>query len=89
MCCRFDPLSKAVSNRCVFDENTQCINVDGRPTRIEMYAFSKENALVWTTGANPGFFLGGGALVSWSTSTPINHIVFFFFGGGGAEYQLC
>ena len=36
------------------------------------------------TGADPGFFLGGGALVSCSTSTPINHIVFFFF----AEYQL-
>ena len=33
--------------------------------------------------ADPGFFLGGGALVSCSTSTPINHIVFFF-----AEYQL-
>ena len=29
-------------------------------------------------GADPGFFLGGGALVSCSTSTPINHIVFFF-----------
>ena len=28
------------------------------------------------TGADPGFFLGGGALVSCSTSTPINHIVF-------------
>ena len=35
-------------------------------------------------GADPGFYLGGGALVSCSTSTPINHIVFFFF----AEYQL-
>ena len=35
------------------------------------------------TMADPGFFLGGGALVSCSTSTPINHIVFFF-----AEYQL-
>ena len=34
-------------------------------------------------GADPGFFLGGGALVSCSTSTPINHLVFFF-----AEYQL-
>ena len=34
--------------------------------------------------ADPGFFLGGGAPVSCSTSTPINHIVFFFF----AEYQL-
>ena len=29
------------------------------------------------TGADPGFFLGGGALFSCSTSTPINHIVFF------------
>ena len=29
-------------------------------------------------GADPGFFLGGGALVSCSTSRPINHIVFFF-----------
>ena len=28
-------------------------------------------------GADPGFFLGGGAPVSCSTSTPINHIVFF------------
>ena len=35
-------------------------------------------------GADPGFFLGGGALVSCSTSTPINHIVLFFF----SEYQL-
>ena len=32
-----------------------------------------------TSGADPGFFLGGGALVSCSTSTPINHIVLFFF----------
>ena len=30
-----------------------------------------------TSGVDPGFFLGGGALVSCSTSTPINHIVFF------------
>ena len=29
------------------------------------------------TGADPGLFLGGGGLVSCSTSTPINHIVFF------------
>ena len=33
-------------------------------------------------GADPGFLLGGCALVSCSTSTPINHIVFF------GEYQL-
>ena len=31
------------------------------------------------TMADPGFFLGGGALVSCSTSTPINHIVVVFF----------
>ena len=30
----------------------------------------------YVPGADPGFFLGGGALVSFSTSTPINHIVF-------------
>ena len=30
-----------------------------------------------TSGADPGFFSRGGALVSCSTSTPINHIVFF------------
>ena len=28
------------------------------------------------SGANPGCFLGGDALISCSTSTPINHIVF-------------
>ena len=52
-------------------------------------------------GADPGFFLGGGALVSCSTSTPINHIVFFCRipvvlenrrspegGGGGGAHPL-
>ena len=39
-------------------------------------------------GADPGFFLGGGTLVSCSTSTPINHIVFFLFSFFFAEYQL-
>ena len=29
------------------------------------------------SGADPGFFLRGDALVSCSTSTPINHVVFF------------
>jgi len=37
---------------------------------------------MYIPGADPGFFLGGGALVSYSTSTPVNHKVFF------AEYQL-
>ena len=31
------------------------------------------------SGADPAFFLGGGALVSCSASTPINHIFFFFW----------
>ena len=33
----------------------------------------------YNTRAAPGFFFGGGALVSCSTSKSINHIVFFFF----------
>ena len=37
------------------------------------------NALTSYSGVDPGFFLGGGALVSCSTSIPINHIVFFSF----------
>ena len=44
---------------------------------------SDRKACIVHAGADPGFFLGGGALVSCSTSTPINHIVSFF-----AEYQL-
>ena len=40
------PLSRAFSNRYVFDENAQRFSVDRRPKRIEMYAFSNENALV-------------------------------------------
>ena len=38
---------RAFSNRCVCDENAQRISVDGRPKRMEMAAFSYENALVW------------------------------------------
>ena len=40
---------------------------------------SVDNAIGFPTGADPGFFLGGGALVSCPTSTPINPLVFFFF----------
>ena len=32
---------------------------------------------MYMSGADPGFLLGGGALVSCSTSTAVNHIVFF------------
>ena len=37
-----------------------------------------KEAVYISTGADPGFFLGGVALVCCSTSTPINHMVFFF-----------
>ena len=40
--------------------------------------FQQCSSLGLIAGADPGFFLGGDALVSCSTSTPINHIVFFF-----------
>ena len=32
---------------------------------------------MYFSGADPGFFSGGGALVSCSSSTPVNDIVFF------------
>ena len=38
---------------------------------VQLYKLPARNS-----GADPGFFLGGGALVSYSTSTPINYIVF-------------
>ena len=40
---RFDPLSRAFSNRCVSDENAQRNSVERRPKRIEMSAFLSEN----------------------------------------------
>ena len=43
MCFRFDPLSRAFPNRCVFDENAQRISMDRRPKLSEMWAFSNEN----------------------------------------------
>ena len=71
----------------------------------------QQGLFVWTiwlwsrkgliTGADPGLFLGGGALVPCSTSTPINHIVFFLqntscirkpqviLGGGGGWGGPC
>ena len=42
-----------------------------------LYISETRQCLVSRSGADPGFFLGGGALVFCSTSTPINHIVFF------------
>ena len=54
-------------------------------TTVKSYLSSTGHIMTMLPGADPGFFLGGFALVSCSTSTPINHIVFFFF---FAEYQL-
>ena len=44
------------SNRCVCDENALRISADGRPKHIEMYAFSNENASVWTRPKSPRVF---------------------------------
>ena len=38
---RFDPLPRAFSNRCVFDENALRISVDERLKRTEMYLPAK------------------------------------------------
>ena len=71
-----------------------------RDTRPLAAHFARPNrtACSHATGADPGFFLGGGALVSCSISTPINHIFFFgripvvlenrrsFKGGGGCAH---
>ena len=51
--------------------------------KSNQFSLNKKIDAKGLTEADPGFFLGGGALVSFSTSTPINYIVFFF-----AEYQL-
>ena len=46
--------------------------------RIFCFVFSETAGRHNWSGADPGFLLGGGALVCCSTSTPINHIVFFW-----------
>ena len=50
-----------------------------RACRVKQIWQGCDALICHTSGADPGFFLGGGALVSCSTSTPINHIVFLFF----------
>ena len=70
------------------------------PSVSDIIGYRMCHVLRTFTGANPGIFLGGGAVVSCSTSTPINPLVFFFFqntssirkpqvipGGGGAHPQ--
>ena len=43
---RFDQFPRAFWNLCVVDENAQSTSVNGRPTRIKMSSFSKENARI-------------------------------------------
>ena len=45
---------------------------------LHKFSSISKRLCITTTGADPGFFLGGGALVYCSTSTPINDIVFFW-----------
>ena len=45
---------------------------------IQLGAWPLSSVGIPNSGADPGFFLGGGALISCSTSTPINHRVFFY-----------
>ena len=45
---QMSPLWTPFSNVCVLDENAQCFSVNDRRKRIEKYAFSNENASVWT-----------------------------------------
>ena len=77
-------LSVDISSRVVFytkstetrggEQNTGCLSF----TRANRSVHGLGKELAKFTWADPGFFLGGGGLVSCSTSTPINHIVFFF-----------
>ena len=46
-------------------------------SKIDEAIYTDLNPLVGLSGADPGFFFFLGALVSCSTSTPINHIVIF------------
>ena len=51
-------LSRAFSNRCVFDENAQSIRANGRPKCIKMYAILKRNVFVWRrSSTTPGIFV--------------------------------
>ena len=54
------------------------LNRDAKDLSRDLQWLEVRGKLGSTTGADPGFFLGGGALVFCSTSTPINHIVFCF-----------
>ena len=61
-------------------ENLLCLQNKSAPSvqRFILKSSVCSNAsLIGKPGADPGFFLGGGAFISCSNSTPINHIGFF------------
>ena len=66
--------------RLVYQKGLHCLwsefTIIFHQGRKQSYSRLKKLKESSTTGADLGFFLGGGALVSRSTSTPINHIVF-------------
>ena len=71
------PSTKGTRDSVITAPQKKALNLntpqDPRILRPNRFLLSHNN-----TRADPGFFLGGGALVSCSTSKPINHIVFFF-----------
>ena len=79
---KLPPLTVFGDIECLIEptqEGTQLFIAD-----LIRYATEQDPPNVSQAGADPGFFLEGGALVSCSTPTPINHIVFLVC----AEYQL-
>ena len=68
---------------CLSYSQSPLIKTLREPEKVSVGVHIKRGEFRENAGADPGFFSGGGALVSCSTSTTINHIVFFF-----AEYQL-
>ena len=72
----------ACTSNCQTGKGNGCFKYGGK-TRISSKTDDEEleigsapqDLMTHFSGADPGFFLGGGALFSCSTSTPINHIV--------------
>ena len=75
---RFDPPSRAFSNRCVFNENAQPISVDGKPKRIEVHAFSKRKRSILDTVLfislyKRCFFFSACACGQWTNTGQVTH----------------
>ena len=75
---RFDPPSRAFSNRCVFNENAQRISVEGKPKRIEVHAFSKRKGSILDTVLfislyKRCFFFSACACGQWTNTGQVTH----------------